>query len=277
MGASARARSYAISIFENSYAFGEDPPPSQAQLDAEQRAWQTRLGNIMNATDAWLAEETRQGHLAPLEITIDTAPVEVPAPTQRAAALKRPALIAMPRCVLGERNLIVEVRVALKNIPAPAARTALSSSLCARIKAAEASPRAPQPLESVAPVRGDRDGLALSLDGNFSVPKALLPAVNRTRADFFKKAADAMVQSSHRFEKEHPGVTLRRVSGAGSHAVRFFMDGPLGGFDLLTDVAVAAGAKRPTEVEVKDAFYDDWQRAGLPLQVGLYLLVQESH
>ena len=173
-------------------------------------------------------------------------------------------------------NLIVTVRVALKVVPGPVERQGLSASLCARIKAAEQKPLTPLPVGLVSPVRAERNGLGLSLDGDFSVPNKMLPAVNQLRADFFRKAAEVMVRSSQRFAQEHPGVTLHSVQGVGDNAVRFFMDGALGGFDVLTDVVVAKGAQRPGEVELKNTLYYDWQAAGLPMQVGLQSLLQPA-
>ena len=277
MSASGVSRSYAISISEHSYAFGEDPPPSAEYMEAEARSWRLRLAEMMAITDEWLATETRAGQLAPVEVTLDTVPVEAPNPKQEKTALLKPALIALPHCELAERNLVVVVRVALKSMPASAERVALSQRLCARIKAAAGAPSKPPSLELLTPLRAERDGLALALTGDFSVPQSMLPTVKQLRADYFKRASEVMARSSQRFAKEHPGVTLRRITGLGANAVRFYMDGPLGGFDLLTEVVVAEGAKRPGEVALKDALYRDWQAAGLPVQVGLHMLIPKAH
>lgn len=108
------------------------------------------------------------------------------------------------------------------------------------------------------------------------MPAASLPSVDKLRAEFFKRAADAMVRSSHRFESQHPGVTLRRIAGVSSSAVRYSMHVPFGGFDLLTELVLAKGAKRPGENELKDALYRDWKAAGLPVQLGLPSLLTAS-
>ena len=277
MSASGVSRSYAISVSEYSYAFGVDPPPSAEYMEAEARSWRMRLAEMMAITDEWLAAETREGRIAPLEVTLDTVPVEAPSPKQEKTALLKPALIALPHCELAARNLVVVVRVALKSMPSAAERVALSQSLCARIKAGEQAPRKAPALELVTPLRTERDGLALALTGDFNVPQSMLPTVKQLRADHFKRASEVMARSSQRFAKEHPGVTLRRITGLGANAVRFYMDGPLGGFDLLTEVVVAEGAKQPGEVALKDALYRDWQAAGLPVQVGLHMLIPKAH
>jgi hypothetical protein len=272
MSASALSPSYTLAVSELSYPIGFQA--TAAQMEADERMWRTRLAEVMTVTDKWLANQAKDGHLIPAELTLGTAMVEAPRPTQAGGKLARPTLIAIPTCVIESRSFAVSLRVVLKVLPPPDERAALSKSLCAFIAAAANQPAVAHPLAMISPVRAERGALALSLTDNFYVPASWLPTVNQMRADFFKQASEVMLRSCKRFATEHPGVTVGRVAGLGTNAVRFAMEAPLGSFDLLTETFVVPGVPQPSNVALKNTLYEDWRAAGLPMQVELPALLK---
>lgn len=268
MSSSGVTRNYTLRVSELSYPIAiVGRQPTQAQLDAENSTWNQRLATVMSATDRWLAAEVQDGKLAPVDITQDTVEIELGRPEPAGGTLSRPALVPLPGCSLSARNFMVEVRVALTTLPPPAERSALGKRLCDTLQREQDAP----PTVKLAPVEALHDDreVRLTLESAFSVPASLLPQVQKVRAEYFKKATDLALRTRRRFESEHPGVTIRRVTGLGEYAVRFSMRAPLGEFDLLAEVVVAPGVKRPDGVLLKNALYEDWRAAGLPMDTEL--------
>lgn len=267
-------RNYTIRIAELSYPIAiVGRQPSQEQIDAETSSWNHRLATMMSATDRWLAAEVQDGKLAPVDITQETAEIELGRPEPKGGTLSRPALVPLPHCSLSARNFSVDVRVALTTLPPPTERSALGKRLCdAILREQDAMPTVK--LTPVEALHDDRE-LRLTLESAFSVPASLFPQVQKVRTEYFKKATDLALRTRRRFETEHPGVTIRRVTGLGEHAVRFSMRAPLGEFDLLAEVVVAPGVKRPDGVLFKNALYEDWRAAGLPMDTELSKILKQ--
>ncbi len=273
MSATGIGRSYKLTVYETGYAIGRTNETSDAEAQAEQRAWRERLADAMTVTDQWLATQSKDKKVALGDLTLHTAMVAPIKAKPVSGTLRRPTLVDLPPCERSAPNLTVAVQLVLTTLPTAAERTALGSSLCAQLKAARPADK-PLPLAAITELQTQRDVMKLALDGNFYVPASTLTEIDKLRADFFQQAGDVMVRSCRRFEKAHPGVTLRRIGGTGGELVRFGMEAPFGNFDVLTEMVAAPGAKLPHAVALKDTMYQDWRAAGLPMQVELPALLK---
>lgn len=260
-----------VLVMEDVYEYGVSPAPSAAEMDAQYLAWRTRLASVVPVVDRWAAEQARAGRLALVPVTPTTALVGEPGRKLSGGRLKRPALVSFPRCTVRSRNMCVVVGVALSELPPVAQRAELGASLCNALEAA--ADERPISMTYIEEQREDRGGLAMAQDGGFSVPSTQLAAVREARAARWQQASSVLQRSARRFEHDHPGVLLRKVQGLGVGAARFFLDAPFGGFDVLTEINAPAGTKRPTDVDVKTYFYEDWIKAGLPAETNIEALL----